>query len=35
MDCPEFIIDVLKKEIDFPVQYTREADSISENLSAL
>ena len=35
MDCPEFIIDVLKKEIDFPVQYPRVADSISENLTAL
>ena len=35
MDCPKFIINVLKKEIEFHVQYTREAESISENLSAL
>lgn len=35
MDCPEFIIDVLKKEIEFPHEYIREASSISENLSAL
>jgi len=35
MDHPEFIKDVLNKEIDFPNEYKREAEPISENLSSL
>ena len=35
MDCPEFIIKILKKEIDFPLQNLRNAEEITENLSNL